>query len=186
MPNKILIAADNTPTVWANSGDYAGDGGSRTVQIDLTSLAAGNARQGVKGNLSTAGGVVDRMPRRWAVTLRIEFDVAPADGDTVDLYWAASLNSSATVANPGGTIGSDVAYTGTAGSTLEESLLQLQIIGSLMCTNDAATIVQQQTFEVELLLQYGMPVVFNNAGQAFEGDAIEMSITFTPIEDEIQ
>ena len=88
--------------------------------------------------------------------------------------------------NPGGTTGVDAAYTGTAGSTLAESLLQLQFIGSLMATNDAATVVLQQTFMAELPLQYGMPVVFNNAGQAFEGDAIEMSITFTPLEDEIQ
>lgn len=185
MANKILVSANATPLVWADTTDYAGDGGTRTHQIDLTSLGAGAARQGAKADIDN-GLVTDRFARRYAVTMRIEFDVAPADGDTVDLYWAASLSSTATTANPGGTTGSDAAYSGTAGSTLAESLLQLEFIGSLMCTNDAATVVLQQTFIIELALQHGMPVVFNNAGQAFEGDAIEMSITFTPLEDEVQ
>ena len=185
MANKILVAANGTPIVWANSVDYAGDGGARTHQIDLTSLAAAAARQGAKADMDT-GGVTNRLPERWAVTLRIEFDIAPADNKTVDLYWAASLSSVAATANPGGCTGSDAAYTGTAGSTLAESLLQLQLIGSLMCTNDAATVVLQQTFITSIPLQYGMPVVVNNGDQAFEGDAVEMSVTFTPLEDEVQ
>lgn len=186
MANKVLVAHDNTPEVWADTTDYAGDGGARTAQIDLTSLANGAARQGAKRDMDTAGGVANRLPRRWSVTLRVEFDVAPSDNTTVDLYWAASLSSTVGTANPGGTTGADAAYTGTAGSTLAESLLQLQLIGSLPCTNDAATVVLQKTFITILPLQYGMPVVVNGGGQAFEGDAIEMSITFTPMEDEIQ
>lgn len=185
MPNKVLVAHDSTPIVWADTTDYAGDGGARTHQIDLTSLADAAARQGAKADMDT-GGVANRLPRRWAVTLRVEFDVAPTDGTTVDLYWAASLSGTAATANPGGTTGADAVYTGTAGSTLAESLLQLQQIGSLSCTNDAATVVQQQTFITTIPLQYGMPVVVNGGGQAFEGDAIEMSVTFTPLEDEIQ
>ena len=185
MANKVLVDHSNTPIVWADSADYAGDGGARTHQITLASLANGAARQGAKADMDT-GGVTDRLPRRWAVTLRIEFDVAPSDNTIVDLYWAASLNSTAATANPGGTTGSDAAYTGTAGSTLAESLLQLQLIGSLFNTNDAATVVLQQTFITTIPLQYGMPVIVNNGGQAFEGDDIEMSITFTPMEDEIQ
>ena len=55
-----------------------------------------------------------------------------------------------------------------------------------MCTSDVAPIVQQQTFAFAPLLRFGSPVVYNIAGQAFEGDAIEMSITFTPVIDEIQ
>jgi len=185
MANKILVGANGTPIVWADTTDYAGDGGTRTHQIDLTSLGDAAARQGAKADMDT-GGVSNRLPRRWAVTLRVEFDVAPSDNTTVDLYWAASLSSTAATANPGGTTGSDAAYTGTAGSTLAESLNQLQFIGSLYNTNDAATVVLQQTFITVIPLQYGMPVVINNGGQAFEGDAIEMSITFTPLEDEVQ
>ncbi len=185
MANKILVAANATPLVWADTTDYAGDGGTRTHQILLATLAAAAARQGAKADIDN-GLVTDRFARRYTVTLRVEFDVAPADGGTVDLYWAASLSSTAATANPGGTTGSDAAYTGTAGSTLAESLLQLQFIGSLSVTNDAATVVQQQAFLAELPTQYGMPVLVNNGSQAFEGDDIEMSITFTPLEDEIQ
>jgi len=185
MANKILVAADATPLVWANAGDYGNSPFPDTAQLDLTSLAAGAARQGAKDNLDN-GLVSNRFARRYGVTMRIEFDVAPADGGTVDLYWAPSLSGTAATANPGGTTGSDAAYTGTAGSTLDESLLQLEFLGQLQVTNDAATVVQQTTFSAQLPLQYGMPVVVNNGSQAFEGDAVEMSITFTPLEDEVQ
>ena len=189
MANKILLAANNTPTVWADTTDYAGDGGSRTDQIDLTSIATGSARQGAKVDMGgEAGGVADRLPRRYAVTLRIEFLDAspPAAGGSVDLYWAGSLSITAGTAIPGGTTGADAAYTGTAGSTLAESLTQLEFIGSIILTADDKPIVQQQTFIAEIALQYGMPVVVNNGSTAFEDDAIQHSITFTPLEDEIQ
>ena len=184
MPNKILVAADATPLVWADTTDYAGDGGTRTTQIDLTGLAAGAARQGVKENLDH--NVSNRFARRHAVTLRIEFGSAPAAGGKVDLYWAPSLSVTAGTANPGGVTGADAAYAGTGGSTLDESLPQLQFIGSLTVTADAAGTVQQKTFSAEFVLQYGSPVVDNNASTAFDTDAIQMSITFTPLEDEIQ
>lgn len=185
MPNKILVAANATPLVWANAADYGNSPFADTHQLDLTSLAAAAARQGAKADIDN-GLVANRFARRYAATMRIEFDVAPADGGSVDLYWASSLSATGATANPGGTTGSDAAYTGTAGSTLAESLNQLEFLGSLLVTNDAATVVLQTTFIVELPTQYGMPVVVNNGSQALEGDAIEMSITFTPLEDEIQ
>lgn len=184
MANKILVGM-GTSIVWADTADYGGSPLTHTHQIDLTSIAVAAARQGAKADMAT-GGVGNRFARRFAVTLRVEFDVAPADGGTVDLYWAASLSGTGATANPGGTTGSDAGYTGTTGSTLAESLLQLQFIGSLMTTNDAATVVLQQAFIFECPTQYGMPVLVNNGSQAFEGDAIEMSITFTPLEDEVQ
>jgi hypothetical protein len=179
------------PIVWANSADYAGSGGTRTHQINLTSLAAAAARQGAKADMAVLrvvkGGesaAYKIVPERWAVTLRIEMDVASADNKTVDLYWGASLSSVAATTNPGGLTGADAAYTGTAGGTLAEGLLQLQFIGSLAVQNDVAPVVLQQTFIATLPLRYGMPVVVNNSDQAFEGDAVEMSVTFTPLVDE--
>jgi len=186
MANNILVVP-RTPLVWANLIDYAGDGGARTHQLDLTSLNVASARQGAKADISTGGSAVSgKIARRYLLTARIEVDVAPADNTTIDIYWASSLSGTAATANPGGASGSDAAYTGTAGSTLAESLLQLQFLGSLMCTNDAAAVVQQQSFEVTLPLRYGMPVIYNNTDQDLEGDAAEMSISFTPLEDEIQ
>ncbi len=186
MANNILVVP-RTPLVWANLTDYAGDGGTRTHQLDLTTLTTGTARQGDKADISTGGSAVSgKFARRYIMTARIEVGVAPQDGETIDFYWAASLSNTATTANPGGTTGSDAAYTGTAGSLLEESLLQLQYLGSLMLTNDASTVIQQQSFLVTLPLRYGMPVVYNNTSQSLEADAIDMSITFTPLEDEVQ
>lgn len=185
MANKILLAANSTPIVFADTTDYAGQGGTRTHQILLAALASAAARQSEKADLDR-GDVTDRFAQRWAVTVRIEFDVAPADNKSVDFYWASSLSSVAGTANPPGITGADAAYTGSAGSTIAESVLQLQYIGSLPCTNDADTIIQQKTFITTFPTQWGSLVVVNNGGQAFEGDDVEMSITLTPLEDEAQ
>ncbi len=190
MANKILVAADATPIVWAESGDYAGDGGARTHEITLAALGKGAARQGDKADLDTGGSVVNKFPAKFAITLRVEFDVAPATDRTVDVYWAASPSATVGTANPGGTTGEDGAYTGTAGSTLDESLKQLQFIGRLMGTKDVDAggggVVQQQTFFATLPTQYGSPVIHNTADEDLEGDDIEASLTFTPYEYEVQ
>lgn len=183
MPNKTLVTVDDTPIVFADLTDYAGNGGDRTEQIDLTSLTEGGARQSNKEDLPS------RFPHEYIVTARIEYALAPADGNTVDLYWAASLkdDDNATDANPGGISGQDSVYTGTAGSTLAESLKQLQFIGSLKATNDATPIVQQQSFRVAIPSQFGSLVVVNTSSTVeFHIDADEMSITFTPKIYEVQ
>lgn len=187
MANDILIE-EKTPIVWADTTDYAGDGGARTHQIDLTGVLAAAARQGAKADVAAAAysGVADRRARVFSVTARIEFATAPADGDTVDIYMAPSLSAVAGTANPGGCTGADAAYTGTAGSTLAESLLQLDFVGSLICTNDATTVVLQQTFVYSPPLRYVSLVVVNNTADNFEADAVEMSITMTPLVYEIQ
>jgi len=188
MADKIGIEL-GTPRVWAKAAEYAGAGGSRTCEIDLTSLGPyGIARQGQKWDMASISG---HLPRRWAVTLRVEFVGAPADGDYVDLYWGASLSSGPSIANPGGLTGADGDYTGTAAGTRAEGLLQLQHIGRLMVQHDAQPVVQQQTsfisrFIAIIPLRFGMPVVVNYASTPFEDDAVEMSVTFTPLEDEKQ
>ncbi len=187
MANKTLVAADATPVVWANLADYAGDGGTRTRQLNLTSLDSGFARQGEKHDLDN-GLVLNRYSHRYKVTMRIEFaaDAGPMEGTSVDLYWAASLNASEDTANPGGVDGDDGPYTGTVGSSLEESLEQLQFLGSLLVTDDDEGTTQQSSFIVGLPTQFGIPVVVNSTNGIFNDNAIEMSITFTPIEWEIQ
>ena len=179
MANEVLVKQD-TPIVWANTGDYAGDGGTRTHQIDLTGVVAAEAREGAKADLGAT------RASRYAATLRIEFATAPADGDTVDLYLGTSLSVTAGTANPGELTGADADYTGSTGSTLAESLLQLDFVGSLICTNDATALVQQQTFVYSPALQYLIPVVHDNGADNFHSDAVEMSITLTPLIDEIQ
>lgn len=179
MATNILLN-EQTPIVWADTTDYAGDGGARTDQIDLTSLASGAARQGAKKDLGDPRGAV------YGVTLGIEMDVAPTSGDIVSLWWAASVSAVAGTANPGGVSGADAAYTGSAGDSLADSILQLTLIGALPATSDADTVIQIKTWLFSPESRYGTPVVYNETDQAFEGDAVEMFITFTPIYDESQ
>ncbi len=180
MANEILTK-NGTAIVWADiGGDFGGSPIAGTVQITLAALANGAARQGVKVDLGAT------RAARYAVTLRPELDVAPASGAVITLHWAPSESAVAGTANPGGVSGTDAAYTGTAGDALADSIKQLDEIGPLVCTSDAATVVQQQTWFYFPPCRYGSPVVWNQSGQAFEGDDIEMSIIFMPIIDEIQ
>lgn len=179
MANEVLVKS-GTPIVWADATDYAGDGGTRTHQIDLTDLADGAARQGAKADLGAT------RAERYAVTFCVEMAVAPASGATVDFYWAASSHVVTAALNPGGCSGADAAYTGTTGDSLDDSLNQLIPIGSIYLTSDADPVLHSMTFTLFPPHRYGMPVVDNNGGQAMHSDAIECFIALTPIIPEIQ
>ncbi len=171
-----------TALVWADTTDYSSTltGLARTAQIDLTSLGAAAARQGAKVDLGS------EFARQHLVYVGIEMDVAPTSGDLVEFWWAGSPHATAGNANPGGTSGSDAAYTGTTGDSLADSKLQLQPLGALICTADIPTVVQYQTLGFFVpKWRYGMPVVVNLADQAFEGDAVEMFVALVPYTDQI-
>ncbi len=179
MANEVLVK-NGTQICWADTTDFGDSPVARTLQIDLTSLADGAAREGAKADLGAT------RAARYSVTLRIELDVAAASGAVVDLYMGQSPHGTAGTANPGGLTGADAAYTGTAGDSVGDSIVQCSWVGSLACTSDADTVIQQSTFAFVPSERYVIPVVFNNAGQAFEGDAVEMSVLMTPLIDEIQ
>ena len=179
MPTEILVKSA-TPILIADLTDYAGDLGARTDQIDLTSIAINNARQSDQIDLGAVRAAI------YAITVAIEFDVAPSSGDIVSFWWASSPNATPNLANPGGVSGSDSAYTGTTGDSLADSILQLTLIGNLICTADLAPGSEFETFMFSPEHRYGTLVVYNEADQAFEGDAIEMGVALTPIIDEAQ
>lgn len=183
MANEVFQKAQ-TAIVVADTTDYAGDLGTRTHQIDLTSLGAGAARQSAKVDLAISGAF---LATRYAVYVAIEFDVAPTSGDRVDIWAGFSPSATAGTANPGGLSGADAAYTGTAGDSLDDSLKQLDFIGALIATVEIATTVQFQfvgwLYAAE---RHASFVVDNNADQALEGDAIEMAIRIVGYTDEIQ
>lgn len=179
MANEILVKS-GTPVVWADTTDYAGDGGTRTHQIDLTDLADGAARQGAKADLGAT------RAKQFAVTVCVEMAIAPASKAAIDVYWATSLYATAGTLNPGGCSGADAAYTGTAGDSLDNSLAQLQYLGSVSLTSDADPVLQIQTFTLFPQHRYGMPVIDNNGGQAMHSDAVECFVSLTPIIPEIQ
>ncbi len=186
MANKILVKTDATPIVWAADVDYDGGGGAQTHTIGLAALLAGAARQGDKADLDTGGSAVNRFPAKFTVTLRLDMAAAPGADVMIKVYWAHSTSSVAATANPGGCTGVDGAYTGTAGSTVAESVKQLQYLGSLMLTADGVGVVQQQTFSATLPTQWGSPVVHNLADEDIRNDNEGLSLTLTPYEYEVQ
>lgn len=180
MANPIL-QYNGTPIVFADIADDFGDSPfPGTDQLTLASLASTAAVQSDKVDLG------EKRAVRFDVTHRPEFDAAPSSGNVVSLHWAPSVAAAAAVANPGGVVGAAGAYTGTAGDSLADSIAQLDLIGTLVCTSDLATVVQQQTFTYFPKCRYGTLVVWNKADQAFEGDDIEMSVIFMPVIDEVQ
>lgn len=177
--NEVLVK-NGTPIVWADTTDYnpAASGYTRSHQIALASLASTKARQGAKADLGAT------RAARYAVFVGMELDVAPTAGTVIELYWSGSASGTAGTGNDGGASGADEAYKDGEES---EWKAQLTHIGSLVLTNDAATTVQRGFLGFFTPPQrYGMPVVVNLAGQAFEGDDVEMYVALVPVVDEIQ
>jgi hypothetical protein len=170
---------DGTAIVLADSVEpYAGDLGARTDQLDLGGLTNTSARQSAKVDLTA------NRAREYAVFAAIEFNTGPADGTTMEFYWAPSPDSSAGVANPGGVSGSDSAYTGSTASTLTESLEQLELIGVMPCLNDLTTTVQFfHVGTLTALLRYGSLVVVNNSGVTLVADSVEHAVLLQPLMD---
>lgn len=179
MANEILQKV-GTWIVLADTTDFDDDPGAQTNQIDLTSLADGAARQSDKFDFGAT------RATRYNVVASFEIDVAPASGEVVSLYLAPSLEATAGDSNPGGVSGSDSGYTGTSGDSLADSLLQLDFIGSVLCTADADPTMQTQYFVYAPHARYATLVVMNNSGQAFVGDATHHFVIFEPIIDEVQ
>lgn len=178
MPTDILIA-DGTAIVIADTTDYAGDLGTRTHQIDLTGVLDTEARGSAKVDLGAT------RAAEHAIFAAIEFAVAPASGEVVEFYWAPSPSATAATANPGGVTGSDADYTGTAGDSLADSVMQLISIGVLVCTLDATTVVQFQRVGIlRSPMRYGSLVVKNESGQTLVADAVEMGIALYPLIDQ--
>jgi len=183
MATNILIA-EGTYILLADTTDYPGGSqllGTRTHQIDLTSIAASAARQSVKVDFG------DPRAATWACFAAIEFDVAPANGAVVSFHLSPSPNATAGNANAGGANGTDSAYTGYAGGGLANSIKQTMLIGNLVATADVATVVQYQFIGFfSPPQQYGSIIVYNRTAQAFEGDAVEMGVLLTPLIDQVQ
>jgi hypothetical protein len=163
-----LLVKQGTAKVWkAAGGDYA---------ITLAGLADGAGRMGQKGDMADPSG---RFAPRWAVTVELNMDAAPLAGSVIEIYWAASRDNATF---PGGATGSDAAY--KAGEETEWKR-QLLLIGCLVLTADADSVIQTGVFEFWPPARYGCPVVINKSGQALEGDNDAHRITLVPLVDEI-
>lgn len=171
MANEILFKTGTAITWKAAGGDHA---------ITLTGIAVNAARQGAKGDLGATRAV------RWAMRVQLNMDVAPTEGDVIELWWSSSPNAAAGTDNAGACSGTDAAYTGSAGGSVDETKLQLQRVGVLVLTPDADAVIQITELVFFPTQRYGMPVLVNKADQALEGDDNSHQIVIYPLPDEIQ
>lgn len=193
MVSKILVQEmDGTPKQICfadHAGDFnpandlraSTDGSLETdCQITLASLANAAGRQSAKVDLG------ENRADEYKVRAAFEIAATPTAGLTIDLYWAPSWSATAGTGNPGNVTGSDAAYAGYS-ANLSETLLQLEFIGSFICTVQATGTVQYG--EVAVFSpgeRYGSLIVVDNSGAALHSDDVESHIVFDPIVPEQQ
>ena len=171
MAAEILLK-QGTTLVWTSSG---GDNA-----MDMSSLANDAARQGAKDDLGAT------RAAQYEVVLQYDTgSVAPTAGETVDVFWASSDNATAGTNNPGGTGGTDSAYTGYS-TDLDDSLENLIFLGSLVVTNNADQIHRQTICVFSPPNRYGFPVVVNRSGQTAGSTGTDHRVEIHPIIDESQ
>lgn len=184
MPNTVLLK-QGTDIILADTTDHspaaANNLGTRTDQIDLTSLAAGLYRQSAKFDLGVTRADV------WAVTGAFEFSVAPTAGKNIEVWIGFSNSTTAATGNPGNLSGADAAYNGygAAAADANEAINDLDFVGSMPVSNDIDTHIGH----LGLFLpkqRWGIIVVKNSSDQNFIADAVEISIRLSPIITEVQ
>lgn len=185
MANEVLVKS-GTVLIFASSGVYSPGAnttlGTLTDDIDMVGLTTGQAREGVKADLTALRAAA------FSVDMTMEPATDPTAGDTIDLYWSGSHSGTAAVGNMGNVTGADADWAGAVGETLAESLAHMIFIGSLPLAvqNDADGV---QIGHVGIFVpteRYGVLVVHNNSAITLHSDSIEMAVRFTPIIDEVQ
>lgn len=167
----VVSYATGTPLTW--------DSTPTSYALTLTSLAAGAARQGAKGDLGAT------RATRWSCRVQLDFEVAPVAGAPVEIWWSSSSSATAATDNTGGASGADAAYTGVAGGTLAASKRMLQLIGVVPAEAVADDVLQIAEFAWYPLSRYGMPVVVNGTSQAFHDTAANFKVVMTPLPESV-
>ncbi len=178
-----ISVSNGTAIILANSGDHAPTAGlslsgTRTDQIDLTSLAASDYRQSAKVDLGAT------RAREWMLRAAIEPVSAPTAGDVVEFFIGFSDSATAANNNPGNLSGSDAAWNGygAADTDATEVVGQLVRVGQLVFGADADVHIGEIGV-FPALLRYGIVVVRNGLSVALDTDAIQMSVHLIPIQD---
>jgi hypothetical protein len=183
----VLITVGTQIVFADHAGDFSPatnadlrEGSPTTVQLALASVAAAAARQSAKVDLGAS-----RAPDYSVMGVFEVASAAAVAGERIALWWGPSPDATAAVANPGGISGTDSAYTGTALSTMANSLFQLQFIGAHVATlDDTADGIPYQIGVISSSFvpaaRYGSLVVVNNLTGAFHSDDVEMHVVFIP------
>jgi len=152
------------------------------VAITLAGVANGEARASAKADLGAV-----RAPE-YALFGCVDFtEETPTQGGTVDYYWAPSTDATANQGNVGGTDGADADVPSNGlGSLTDDDFVKFCIfIGSLVC-HDGASVQNGFVGVFRPPTRYGQLIVFNNSGDAFENDDVEMHQVMSPIVYEVQ
>ena len=167
--------------------------GVRDYDLTLNQLPNNAGRCGDKADLGVCAN--NTIPRRFAVILTTEANDAPTAGLTIEIYWAASHDNERF---PGGAAGVDSFY---KSGEEDEWKKQLQLIGCLVVTNNAAVLdgsssssgepenapgIQRQVFAFTPILRYGCPVIINKCGQSLEDDDLVHELRFIAAVDQQQ
>lgn len=188
MANEVLLKTGTQISFADHAGDFgpaaANDleqGTPTDVQLALASVANDAARQSAKFDFGAT------RADRYSCMAALEFAASGLTaGEIVAFYLAPSPDGTAANGNPGGASGSDAAYAGYS-SNLDDSLQQLDWIGSFIVTGQATTTIQIATVGVfSPPERYGSLIVVNRSGAALHTDDVEMHVVFNPIVDEIQ
>lgn len=186
--NEVLVKVGTQLTFADHATDFVGgaaktsleQAGSTDVQLDLTSLADTAGRESAKVDLGAT------RAASYSVIATMEFAATPTSGALVELYWAPSPDGTAANGNPMSIDGVDAAAPSGIG-TLAELVDACIFIGVFICTNDATPSVQTGVVGVfSPPERYGILIVKNESGAAFQSDAVETHIVFNPIIDDIQ
>jgi hypothetical protein len=182
-PEQIVFAdhaTDFSPTA-ANDLRVTTDGSNELdVQLDLTSLADGAARQSAKFDLGS------KWAEKYLMRAAFEMAATPTAGNSIGLYFGWSQASAAATANTAALTGSDAAYSGYS-SNLAASVKQLDGPYLFTCTAQATGTIQVGVIGILYPpSRYGIVVVKNDSNAAFHSDAVESHIVLDPIVREFQ
>ncbi len=187
MPNEVLQKT-GTQFSFADHGGDHGPAAANQIEVGTPTdvdLAVLNVANGAAVNSDKFDFGATRA-RKYGCIAALEFFSATTVGKTVDFYLSGSPNSTAANGNQGKADGVDGAYTGDGGGTVAESVLQMQYVGSFVCTDLLGVQIARIGF-VEPEYRYGQLVVVNNSGVALAAtDDIECTIILEPVIDEIQ
>ena len=148
------------------------------VALELATTANAAGRQSDKVDLGAT------RSSTYEVLGCIDFTgETPTVGSTVGYYWAPSTSATAANGNVAGNSGVEAAAPNGAlgGIVMSEFVNLCQYIGSLT-VHDGGSVQSGLVGVFAPSSRYGQLIIYNNSGDIFEGDNVEMHQVFNPID----
>lgn len=182
--SPIVFGVDASLDPADDGTNFTDDIGADTCDVVLTlsAVANGAARQSTKADLGAV------RAEEYSLFGCVDFTgETPTLGQTVDYYWAPSTDNDNDKGNVAGNSGVDGACPdGALGTILIAEFVKWCIsIGSLV-VHDGASVQNGFVGTFRPPTRYGQLIVFNNSGDAFEADDVEMHQVLMPLVPELQ